>query len=150
MEERLGRQLVVTAKGLHAAFDHRLAKVGGSLSTWVVLQHALDQGELSQRLLAKRMSIEGPTLVRHLDRLEDEGLVKRRRDHADRRVVRVGVTAAGRRVYQRLRRVADEMEDEMRALLGERDHDALHDSLRRLHEWIATQHTEDAGEHQAG
>ena len=35
------------------------------------------------------MHIEPPTLVRHLDKLADEGLVERRRDEQDRRVARV-------------------------------------------------------------
>src|SRR2546428_10313528 len=95
---------------MQAAIDARLAEAGGSLSTWILLRHAVEEGALSQRLLASRMAIEGPTLVRHLDRLEAEGLVERRRDPTDRRVVRVVVTRAGRARHARLTRVADQVE----------------------------------------
>jgi MarR family transcriptional regulator for hemolysin len=133
MQERLGRQLALTQKAVRAEFEDRLARVGGSLSTWILLDHALQEGQLSQSLLAQRMWIEGPTLVRHLDRLEGEGLVERRRDTSDRRVVLVSVTPAGKTLYKRLRTVADDMESMLTAALTDQEHRTLLRALRRLH-----------------
>jgi DNA-binding MarR family transcriptional regulator len=45
--------------------------------------------------IAERLVTPGPDVTRLLDRLERRGLAERARDPADRRVVRVGVTAAG-------------------------------------------------------
>ena len=54
-------------------------------------------GELSEALLLKHHSTVG--LV---DRVESAGLVRRRRDLADKRVVRVKLTAKGDRLLERL------------------------------------------------
>src|SRR5437762_1148271 len=78
----LGRQLAMAAKATRAEFDARLAEVGGSLTAFIVLRLADEAPgglELSQRQLAERMGVEAPTMVRHLDRLEKECLIERRR-----------------------------------------------------------------------
>jgi MarR family transcriptional regulator, transcriptional regulator for hemolysin len=130
MEEPLGRQLAITGRMVRERFDGCLIEHGASLTTWAVLRFAEHEDGLSQRELASRMSIEGPTLVRHLDRLEDEGLVVRRRDDRDRRVVRVGLTPAGRRRYAELREVAAIVDSQLRSLL---DHDEVETLERALH-----------------
>lgn len=133
MEERLGRRLALTTKLLQATMSARLAAEGGSLSTWIVLRHAArGDGELSQRALADKIVIDGATLVRHLDRLEAEGLIERRRDAVDRRVVRVSVTPTGQALYERLTRAADELEREITAVLSDEERRMLLDTLQRL------------------
>lgn len=51
--------------------------------------------QLNCRQVAARMMTREPDLTRLLDRLEKAGLVRRQRQPSDRRVVRVGITAAG-------------------------------------------------------
>jgi MarR family transcriptional regulator for hemolysin len=145
LDYRFGRQLALTHKALQAVFDARLQRAGGSISTWVVLEHALESGALSQSLLAQRIAIEGPTLVRHLDRLEAEGLVQRRRDDADRRVVRVVVTPAGRALHERLATIADRMEADIASVLGGRQLATIKAALTRLHEWTIAHDAEEVG-----
>src|SRR6266581_3415426 len=116
MNQFLGRQLSMTSKAFRAEFDARLSEVGGSLSTWIVLRSAEESAGtwgLSQKELAERMGVEGPTLVRHLDRLEREGLIQRCVDARDRRITRIAVTPAGSRVFDNLRHVADAMDEEV-------------------------------------
>jgi MarR family transcriptional regulator for hemolysin len=131
----LGRQLAWAAKATRAEFDARLGEVEGSLTAFVVLRLA-DEAPgglaLSQRQLAERMGIEGPTLVRHLDRLEKEGLIERRRDTRDRRVTRITVTPAGSRRLGALRKVAEAMDAEILTLLGQETYDVLARALDRL------------------
>src|SRR5262245_40354686 len=45
--------------------------------------------------LANRLISRAPDITRMLDRLERDGLILRERQSADRRVVRVGITAKG-------------------------------------------------------
>jgi DNA-binding MarR family transcriptional regulator len=56
--------------------------------------------------VARRLEVDLSNASRQLRALEDEGLVTRSVDPADRRVARVAVTAAGRRVLERARAVA--------------------------------------------
>jgi MarR family transcriptional regulator, transcriptional regulator for hemolysin len=134
MEEPLGRQLSITGRMVRERFDACLNQHGASLTTWAVLRSADHEAGLSQRELAARMSIESPTLVRHLDRLEDEGLVVRRRDEQDRRVVRIELTAAGRRRYAELREVAAKIDAQLRSLLDHDEVPILERALRRIRE----------------
>jgi MarR family transcriptional regulator for hemolysin len=139
MDEPLGRQLAITGKVVRERFDEYLSQHGASLVTWTVLRSAEHEEGLSQRELASRLSIESPTLVRHLDRMEDEGLIARRRDEHDRRVVRVWLTAAGRRRYARLRDVAHTVDTQLRSLLSEREVTTLEQVLPRIREcWHPT------------
>jgi MarR family transcriptional regulator, transcriptional regulator for hemolysin len=118
----LGRLLALTAKASRELFDARLAESGGSLPTWIVLSQAIDNPESpSQSELAARMGIGGATLVRHLDRLEADGLVMRRGDPDDRRVTRVDITPAGRRRHRQLAAVADAYDREVRDLMSDEE-----------------------------
>jgi MarR family transcriptional regulator, transcriptional regulator for hemolysin len=134
MEEPLGRQLAITGRMVRERFDGCLNEHGASLTTWAVLRSAEHEDGLSQRELASRMSIESPTLVRHLDRLEDEGLVVRRRDEQDRRVVRVGLTPAGHRRYAELREVAAIVDSQLCSLLDDGEIEILERALHRIRE----------------
>lgn len=125
----------MTSKATRAEFDARLAEVGGSLTTFVVLRVAEEAPggvELSQRELADRMGVEGPTMVRHLDRLEREGMIQRRRDPSDRRVMRIAVTTAGEEVLRTLEAVADAMDAEIAAMLGPEAYEAMLGMLEHL------------------
>jgi MarR family transcriptional regulator for hemolysin len=123
-DDRIGRTLALAHKAVHELVDERMAEHGGSLATWLVLHHAVVEPGLSQSQLASRVFIEGPTLVRHLDKLEAEGLLQRRRDRKDRRVVRVHVTKHGADAEDRMRAVTDGLNAELRGLLGDDDEQA--------------------------
>jgi MarR family transcriptional regulator for hemolysin len=137
MEEPLGKSLANTFKALREYMDARMAEHGGSMATWLVLHHAFEAPDLSQSHLAARLDIEAPTLVRHLDRLEADGLLERRRDGNDRRVTRVRLTAAGRSAETRLREIAASVNTELRALLGA-DHEIVERALRQIREFALT------------
>ena len=131
MDVPLGKSLANTYKSLREYMDERMGEYGGSMATWLVLHHAFEAPDLSQSHLAARLDIEGPTLVRHLDRLENDGLLERRRDPRDRRVVRVRLTPAGQESETRLRSIAAAVNAELRELLGA-DHEIVERALERI------------------
>jgi DNA-binding MarR family transcriptional regulator len=57
---------------------------------------------LATSSLGARLVSRAPDMTRLLDRLEEQGLVHRRRNPENRRLVEVGITAAGRAVVDRL------------------------------------------------
>lgn len=109
----LGRHLALLAKALRAHFEARLSELGASWPAWAVLTCAIEEDGLSQRQLAARMGIEGPTLTRHLDHLEADGLIVRRRDGHDRRILRVSATPAAHRLHARLAAVARDLDADL-------------------------------------
>ena len=136
MEQTIGRLLFLAHRAVHDELDARLREHGASLWNWVLLREAANADGASQRQLAALMRIEPPTLVRHLDKLAEEGLVERRPDPADRRVVRVVVTDAGRARLTELHKVVHEVDDELRGILTKRDVEVLGRTLPRIHAYF--------------
>jgi DNA-binding MarR family transcriptional regulator len=142
MEHTMGRLLFLTHRSVHDELDRRLGAHGASIWQWVLLKEASNAERIehadgaSQRELADLMRIEPPTLVRHLDKLTEEGLVERRPDPTDRRVVRVVVTPAGIERLDELHAVVQELDVELRGILTKRDTEVLERALSRVHAYF--------------
>jgi MarR family transcriptional regulator for hemolysin len=132
----IGLDLVRTAKAVGRAFDQALAAAGGSLPVWLILLPLATRRQDSQRELADAVGIEGATLTHHLNALEAEGLLTRRRDPANRRVHRVELTAAGTRTFERLREAAVAFDRRLRSRLAAADVEALERLLVRLRDAV--------------
>jgi MarR family transcriptional regulator for hemolysin len=127
-EPPIGVLVSSTAKVLTREFDAALTAVGGSRPTWLVLQSLKTAGARTQGELAEAVGVRQPTLSHHLDGLERDGLVRRERTPANRRVQKVTVTEAGEALFLRLRRAAGAFDGRLRAGLD----DAEVGELRRL------------------
>src|SRR5258706_13822135 len=99
----IGLQLANASKAVSRAFNDRLAEAGGSVPVWLIVSSLKSNERRTQLDLARAVGIEGPTLTRHLDGLEENGIVRRVRDGGDRRAVRVELTPEGERLFQTLR-----------------------------------------------
>jgi MarR family transcriptional regulator, transcriptional regulator for hemolysin len=130
--EPIGRQLALTAKLVAQEFNAALVRAGGSLPTWLVLNMLLQGGWGSQHSIAQALGIEGATLTRHLDALEQAGLVVRRRDADDRRAIRVEPTDAGRKLHGELLAAAVAFDKRLRAGFDEAEVEQLHELLLRV------------------
>jgi DNA-binding MarR family transcriptional regulator len=62
--------------------------------------------------LAERLHVRGATITKMITRMQEAGLVERRKDAQDRRVSRVYLTAAGRDIQERMHRVWQQLERE--------------------------------------
>src|SRR4051812_23283528 len=94
--------------------DERLKHTGQTQARWIALLHLSQVGAMSQRELAERIGIEGPTLVRVLDNLERQGLVERR-GCEDRRVKQVHLTPAAGSILGEITRISAELRHELLA-----------------------------------
>jgi MarR family transcriptional regulator for hemolysin len=128
----LGKRIVFAGKALRARFETALSAAGASLPTFLVLTSAREWPGVSQSELAERVGVEGPTLVRHLDRLCADGLVTRVRDDSDRRVTHIELTEEGITRQGELARVAAALDRELRRLFTAEDLAVLDRVLTRL------------------
>jgi MarR family transcriptional regulator for hemolysin len=112
---------------LRRVYDRELAPSGLSLAYALPLVLIAGHPAMSQRELADRLEIEGPTLVRLLHQLGAMGLVTRQQNPDDHRANTLHLTAAGRAAAKRLRRAMDAVR--ARLLAGVSD-DELADALR--------------------
>lgn len=101
-----------------ARLDERLKHTGLNQARWMVLIH-LSHGGVSQRELAERISVEGPSLVRVLDRLEHQGLVERRACGNDRRIKQLYLTTAAQPALTEITRISDKLRHELLAEFSE-------------------------------
>jgi MarR family transcriptional regulator for hemolysin len=101
--------------------NERLRPLGLSQATWLTLWNLswFPEG-LGQAELAERLGIEGPTLVRLLDRLEKDGLVQRIASVDDRRRKVVVLTESARPLLGQVKKIIAELRmDVMKAIPDE-------------------------------
>jgi MarR family transcriptional regulator, transcriptional regulator for hemolysin len=128
----IGLSLSRTARSVSRAFDDALAQAGGSVPRWLVLISLKSQPVRNQRELAEAVGIREATLTHHLNSMDEEGLITRRRDPANRRVHLVELTEAGEAAFQRMRGAATAFDQRLRAGLSGDEISQLEKLLSRL------------------
>src|SRR4051794_19453504 len=98
----IGLVLSQTAKTVSRVFDDALAAAGGSVPIWLVLLTLKSRRPANQRELARAVGIQGATLTHHLNAMEADGLITRRRDPANRRIHQVALTERGEDLFRKL------------------------------------------------
>jgi len=68
----------------------------------LVLLQLCEQDGISQTQIAERLEIEAPTVSKTLKKMEGAGLITRRTDSEDARVMRIFLTAKGRLLEQHI------------------------------------------------
>lgn len=128
----IGLYLARTSKAISQAFDAALAEAGGSLPVWLILLSLKTARAGNQSELAEAIGIQDATLTHHLNAMERNGLVTRRRDPDNRRIHRVELTAAGEATFQRLRGAAVAFDRRLRSGIADREITRLEGLLDRL------------------
>jgi MarR family transcriptional regulator, transcriptional regulator for hemolysin len=97
-ENSVGFIINRTAKALVYAFDQELRKkVGITFGQWKIIIIVVnntddDNNGLTQREIADKLGLEGPTLIPIIDKLEKDGFLLRKVDKNDRRNNRIFLT----------------------------------------------------------
>jgi MarR family transcriptional regulator for hemolysin len=128
----IGLRLSRAARSVSRAFDDALTDAGGSLPVWLVLISLKSQRLPSQRELAGAVGIREATLTHHLNAMDAQGLITRRRDPANRRVHVVELTEKGEAAFHRMRRAAAAFDRRLRSGVSDEDVANLEDLLSRL------------------
>lgn len=128
----IGLHLTRVARTVSRAFDDALASAGGSLPVWLVLVNLKANPRANQREIAEAMGISEATLTHHLNGMEAEGLVTRRRDPTNRRVHLLEITDAGDAAFGRLRTAAAAFDRQLRKGVSDDDSTLLIGVLGRL------------------
>lgn len=130
-EEEVSLNILRTAALLEHAVAERLRPHGLTSTQYNVLRILRGAGEagLCRNEVGERMLKPVPDVTRLLDRLEDGGLVARRRDGEDRRFVTTRITPNGLAKLASLDEPVTRMHEELLGHMKERD-------LRRLAELL--------------
>jgi MarR family transcriptional regulator, transcriptional regulator for hemolysin len=128
----IGLQLARAARIVSRAFDEALAAAGGSIPVWLVLLNLKARRPTSQRELAAAVGITEATLTHHLNTMDTDGLITRRRDMTNRRIHVVELTDTGEEAFLRLRRAAQAFDKQLRDGIPDDELAGLDSALDRL------------------
>lgn len=115
MDEQFAESLHLVAHSWRNELDRRLRPLGFSHSRWLLLLHLSRHDGCTHCELAQHMGIEAATLVKQVDHMEQEGLLKRCVSETDRRVKHLQLSAAGKKVVERIRSDAAVLRKEIMA-----------------------------------
>ena len=132
------------SQGIRRELRERLSSCGLSVADVTTLSVLRGRACLSNAQLARRALITPQSMIEVLGSLEQRGLVRRRADPANARIMRAELTAAGRRVLARADAVIAALEDELLAGVAPQRRELVRgclvsvmDELSRAHEWRA-------------
>jgi MarR family transcriptional regulator for hemolysin len=99
---------------------------------WLVLVNLKANPRASQREIAEAMGVTEATLTHHLNGMDADGLITRRRDPENRRVHVLELTASGEDAFMRLRAVASSFDKRLRRGVTDDEVEHLRGLLDRL------------------
>jgi len=132
-KETFGFLLAETARTWRTRLNQRLRPLGLSQAKWQVLVHLnMARSDLTQKELSERLGIEGPTLVRLLDRMETDGWVKRFASTSDRRAKIVRHTPKAVGTIREIKHVAAKLRGELLVDISPQELAIAGDVLQRI------------------
>jgi MarR family transcriptional regulator, transcriptional regulator for hemolysin len=140
-------EIGIFSRQWRSLMDKKLHSLGVTRARWVTLWWIAETPRpLNQKELARKIGIEGPTLVRQLDILEKDGLIERVVDR-DRRSRLIRMKPAAIPIVSQIKAMADELGREVAEGIDEETlatcADVLHQMRSRLHA-RSSQEIEDA------
>jgi DNA-binding MarR family transcriptional regulator len=102
IEDSLGYLVNRAARSMAQQLAEELRPEGVGIGQWAVLMFLWARDGMSQADLSRVVAIEPPTMVRNIDRMVRDGLVRREADPNDRRISRIYLTDRGRALRDEL------------------------------------------------
>jgi DNA-binding MarR family transcriptional regulator len=130
--ENIAFEIAETARLLRREANRRFAGLGTTGAQWRVLARLSLRDGLRQVELAEALDMEPITLCRMVDRLEEAGLVERRKDPGDRRAWHICLTEAAAPVVERLHAIGGGLNGELLEGVAPADLAALRRVLGRV------------------
>lgn len=116
--DQLAFLLEEVPRALRRRFDERMLVFGLSRTQWRILAYLLRDEGMTQTELAQCLELERVTVGLTLNKMEEKGLIERRRAHGDRRSWRVYAMPTAKTLVPALRREADQIYAELLAGLS--------------------------------
>ncbi|TDD91407.1 MarR family transcriptional regulator [Actinomadura darangshiensis] len=130
--EDLLRLFTRAHKLLRAETDAAMSEHGVRVGQNLVLEVLWEEDGLAPGELAARLGLTTPTIVNTATRMETAGLVVRRRDPADARLVRLYLTDRARRAEAPIRKARRRLEERVTAALTEEERRHLGSALEKI------------------
>ena len=109
LEKQLCFALYRASRAVTRAYAALLEPLGLTYPQYLVMLVLWEETTASVKELGQRLALDSGTLTPLLKRLEHSGFVSRRRDTEDERVVRIELTAEGKKLRAKARNVPTEL-----------------------------------------
>lgn len=130
-------QVLQQFKGLTNQISPKFERCTGiSASRYELLSQLYNTDEINQSTLQKTVNIDGAAITRHLKQLEAGGMVVRRRNPEDNRVILVSLTEQGRKQIVEYRKENMGFVKQMLHDFSPQEVDALSGMLKRMQDNI--------------
>lgn len=131
-EESVGYLMRQILNGLAQDVEQQLAHTDLTNAQWIPL-HKLHSGQASTVAeLARECRLDAGAMTRTLDRLEAKGLCKRVRSEADRRVVHIELTDAGKTAAADIPHALSRVQNNSLSGFSQEEFETLKGFLRRI------------------
>jgi MarR family transcriptional regulator, organic hydroperoxide resistance regulator len=120
------------AKLLREAADEAMSGHGVRVGQHIVLSALWDQDGLTPGEIARRLGAATPTIVNTATRMEEAGLLARRPDPADARLVRLYLTPRGLSAREPVREARAALEQHATTTLTAAERDHLRSALAKI------------------
>lgn len=132
LDDSIGFIINRTGRRISQLLGHRFAPYEVTTEQWSVLARLGEEDGISQKDLAFRVSKDQTNVTRILDQLERKGLIVRKPNPEDRRSYLPFVTEEGRRLYEKLVPIEEEVVAAVTAGISPEETDALIKLLARI------------------
>ena len=105
LDQQLCFALYAASRAMTRAYGPLLEPLGLTYPQYLVMLVLWEEDGVSVKQLGERLMLDSATLTPLLKRLAEQGVLSRRRDEADERVVRIELTDAGRALRSKARRL---------------------------------------------
>jgi DNA-binding MarR family transcriptional regulator len=109
LEEQLCFALYSASRALTRAYAPLLEPLGVTYPQYLVLLVLWERDGVPIKQLGERLSLDSGTLTPLCKRLEQQGLIERRRGDDDERLVRIHLTPTGRALRAKARRIPHDL-----------------------------------------
>jgi MarR family transcriptional regulator for hemolysin len=120
------------------ASDEAMKQHGVRVGQNLLLQVLWDTDGLTPGELAERLQVSTPTVVKSANRMEAAGLLTKRRDTVDRRLVRIYLTERARNVQDAVQSARADLEQRVTATLTDTERTQLVEALRKINAQLDT------------
>jgi len=121
-----------SSKLMRAAADEAMSRHGVRVGQNLLLEVLWETDGLTPGELAVRLRVATPTVVKSANRMATAGLLVRKPDPADARLVRLYLTDQARAVRQAVEQERDELEHRMTATLTPAEREHLRSALIKI------------------
>lgn len=137
-ETSLGFVIHDVARLMRWHFDRQAHDLGLTRAQWSVLAHLRRKDGVTQTTLAQLMDIKPITLARHIDRLEQDGWVRRVDDPTDRRAKQVYLTERATPQLEALQRLGQKVRRQALVGISAEDEEKLVSVLVRIRQNLSS------------